>query len=157
MRPLLTALAISLTFAGCRGADGDLPASYRSLQTPQPPGLRSPASRQRGRRLFVANCALCHGDAANGRGARAEGLARSPADFTNRAWRRRTSARRAFFLIREGVHGTPMPSWKSLSDDEVWDLVAYVLSVAEPPSPHAPAGGAPSGGTIPPNPNEPPE
>jgi mono/diheme cytochrome c family protein len=137
---LFAALAISLTFTGCRGADGDLPASYRGRETPEA-SLRSAASRQRGRRLFVAYCALCHGEAANGRGARAEGLARSPADFTNHAWRRRTSPRRAFFLIREGVRGTPMPSWKSLSDDEVWDLVAYVLSVAN----------------IPPNPNEPPE
>ena len=140
MRPLFAALAILLTFTGCRGADGDLPASYRGLLTPEA-GMRSAASRQRGRRLFVAYCALCHGEAANGHGARAEGLARSPADFTSQAWRGRTSARRAFFVIREGVRGTPMPGWKSLSDGEVWDLVAYVLSV----------------GNIPPNPNEPPE
>jgi mono/diheme cytochrome c family protein len=36
-------------------------------------------------------------------------------------------------VIREGVRGTPMPSWKALSEDECWDLVAYVLSGARPP------------------------
>jgi hypothetical protein len=34
-----------------------------------------------------------------------------------------------FYVIREGVHGTAMPSWKALPDDAIWDLVAYVLSV----------------------------
>jgi mono/diheme cytochrome c family protein len=34
-----------------------------------------------------------------------------------------------YFAIREGVHGTPMPAWKSLDEDATWDLVAYVLSV----------------------------
>jgi mono/diheme cytochrome c family protein len=34
-----------------------------------------------------------------------------------------------YYAIREGVHGTAMPSWKSLPDEDIWDLVAYVLSV----------------------------
>ncbi len=36
-----------------------------------------------------------------------------------------------FFVIREGIRRTPMPAWKILSQDQTWDLVAYVLSVAE--------------------------
>jgi mono/diheme cytochrome c family protein len=36
-----------------------------------------------------------------------------------------------FFLVREGVPGTPMPAWSWLSDDETWDVVAYVLTLAE--------------------------
>jgi mono/diheme cytochrome c family protein len=28
-----------------------------------------------------------------------------------------------------------MPSWSTLSEDEAWDIVAYVLSLAEGPSP----------------------
>jgi mono/diheme cytochrome c family protein len=59
-------------------------------------------------------------------------LDRSPANFTNRAWRRGTTPRRVFFVIREGERGTPMPAWKALSEDETWDLVAYVLSISEP-------------------------
>jgi mono/diheme cytochrome c family protein len=52
------------------------------------------------------------------------------ADFTDPTWRARVTPRRAYFVIREGVRGTPMPAWKALDEDEVWDLVAYVLSVA---------------------------
>jgi mono/diheme cytochrome c family protein len=37
-----------------------------------------------------------------------------------------------FFAIREGRRGTPMPSWKALSEEDAWNLTAYVLSLGEP-------------------------
>jgi hypothetical protein len=63
------------------------------------------------------------------------GFAKAPANFTDLAWRRRVTARRVFFVIREGVHGTPMPAWNWLSTDETWDLVAYLLSLGPSPAP----------------------
>jgi high-affinity iron transporter len=94
--------------------------------------LRASEAVARGHALFVANCALCHGERADGRGQRAAGFSKAPANFTDPDWQRRTSARRAYYVIREGLRGTPMPSWKALSEDECWDLVAYVLSVGRP-------------------------
>jgi mono/diheme cytochrome c family protein len=129
--PRLSALAACLTFAACSGADGDLPRSYRALRVPEA-RLKDAAAQKRGRTLFLTHCALCHGEGADGRGVRAEGLQRPPVNFRDAAWRSRTSPRRAFFAIREGVRGTPMPSWKSLEEDEAWDLVAFVLSAGEP-------------------------
>jgi mono/diheme cytochrome c family protein len=116
--------------SGCRDADRDLPPDYRRLAVPQAL-LASEAARARGRALYLEHCALCHGERADGRGVRREGLAQPPADFTSPAWRRRTSPRRAYFVIREGVRGTPMPSWKALDEAQTWDLVAYVLSTSE--------------------------
>jgi mono/diheme cytochrome c family protein len=46
-------------------------------------------------------------------------------------WRSETTPRRFFHAVREGIHGTAMPSWKTLPDDELWDLTAYVLSIAK--------------------------
>jgi mono/diheme cytochrome c family protein len=134
MRRLLSALTISLTFTACRGPDSDLPEAYRRLDVP---GVRlgSPEARASGRALFLANCALCHGVRGDGRGARSSGFAKAPANFAHPTWRRGTTPRRVFFAIREGVHGTPMPSWKWLSEDETWDLVAYVLSLGPTPAP----------------------
>ena len=54
-----------------------------------------------------------------------------PRDFTDPAWRRRTSPRRIFFTIREGSRGTPMPAWGILTDDEIWDLTACLISTGE--------------------------
>jgi high-affinity iron transporter len=106
-----------------------LPAEYRNARVPEG-SLRSAQARSRGRALFLEHCAICHGERADGRGPR-HNLSQQAADFTNSAWRARMTPRRAFYVIREGVRGTPMPAWKILSEDQGWDLVAYVLSVAE--------------------------
>jgi mono/diheme cytochrome c family protein len=121
-----------LVLAGCADADGDLPQPYRRLRVPSE-RLASTEARERGRAIFAVNCALCHGERGNGRGARREGLSRAPRDFTNGAWQTSTSPRRVFFVIREGVRGTSMPAWSNLSDEEAWDLTAYVLSLGEAP------------------------
>jgi high-affinity iron transporter len=96
--------------------------------------LGTAEARENGRRLYLQYCALCHGKRADGRGARRQGLATSPRDFSDPAWRKGASPRAVYHAVREGVRGTPMPSWKSLSEAEAWDLVAYVLSVGEPPA-----------------------
>ena len=90
-----------------------------------------PGSRDRGRDLFRAHCVLCHGAAGDGHGARREGLASPPADFTSSTWRRRASVTSVTSAIREGRRGTSMPAWAALSDQQVADLASYVLAIAE--------------------------
>jgi mono/diheme cytochrome c family protein len=121
-------LALSLSLSACSGRDADLPREYRAIAVPSE-RLASPEARERGRRLFQEHCAICHGAAADGHGARREGMDRAPADLTDPAWRERMSERRAYFRIREGVPGTSMPAWRSLSTGETWDLVAFVFSL----------------------------
>jgi mono/diheme cytochrome c family protein len=95
--------------------------------------LASVEARARGRGLFLEHCALCHGERADGRGARRAGFDRPPADFTRPLWRETATPERVYSAIRRGVVGTAMPGWPILEDGEIWDLVAYVLSVSEPP------------------------
>ena len=125
-RAILIALSISLGLSAC-SKDRDLPEPYRRL--PVPAGLLDSAeARENGRKLFLTSCALCHGEKADGRGVRREGLSVPPRDFTNRSWTTGNTPRRVFFAIREGVHGTPMPCWKSFTDAQTWNLVAFLLS-----------------------------
>ena len=91
--------------------------------------VRSADARQRGRQLYLRYCVLCHGEHADGRGVRSLGLDRQPADFTSPQWSGDDAPARAYRAIREGVPGTPMPSWSALSEAESWDLVAYLVSV----------------------------
>jgi mono/diheme cytochrome c family protein len=133
MRNVLIAIAaMSLAFSACRGRDGDLPEPYRHLVVPETL-LQSDQARDRGRRLYLEHCALCHGDQADGRGIRRSALNKAPQDFTSRAWMRRMTPRRVFSIIREGSPGTAMPAWKIFDDEETWDLTAYLLSVAGKP------------------------
>jgi mono/diheme cytochrome c family protein len=139
MTRLLAALTISLTLTACRGPDSDLPEAYRRMEVPTA-RLGSPEARSHGRALFVAYCALCHGERGDGHGQRSAGFTKAPANLTDPAWRRGATPRRVFFAIREGVHGTPMPSWKWLSESDTWDLVAYVLALGKTtPSERAPS------------------
>jgi cytochrome c oxidase cbb3-type subunit II len=124
------AMALGLFTLACKGADGDLPPAYRDLPVPMD-RLASAAARERGRVLFREHCALCHGVNGDGRGERREGFALPPQDFTSSKWRRRTTPRRVFFALREGKRGTAMPSWRTLDDASLWDLTAYVLSIAK--------------------------
>lgn len=93
--------------------------------------LDSIEAQQRGRALFLEKCALCHGVRADGEGVRREGLSAKPVNFQSKDWRAKTNARRVYTVLSEGKRGTSMPAWPSLSDDERWDLVAYVLSVSK--------------------------
>ncbi len=124
--PTLLTLLLGLA-SGCDKPD--LPAPYSSLDTPETL-LTSVQARDRGRELYLQYCAICHGKKADGRGVR-QMISSSPTDFTDRAWQRRAAPTYTYYIIREGKRGTPMPSWKVLDEDETWDLVAYVLSVAD--------------------------
>jgi len=107
-----------IAFSGCRHES-------RMSET----ALRSPEARARGRQLFLEHCALCHGENADGNGRRREGLTGRPADFTSAGWRDSATPDGVFTVIRDGKHGTSMPSWPGLDDRDVSDLAAYVLSV----------------------------
>ena len=124
---LLSIAALLLTHWSCNNSD--LPAAYRRLEVPVE-RLGSVAARQRGRELFLQSCALCHGERADGRGIR-RNLSSRPQDFTDPTWSDSVTPTQVFVTIREGRRGTAMPSWKSLKDDEIWDLVAYLDRIAD--------------------------
>jgi len=88
--------------------------------------LSSPDARQAGRAIFEANCAICHGVHGNGQGRRQEGMNPLPADLTLPPWSERANAARTYGAIRNGVPGTAMAPWPTLSDREIWELVAYI-------------------------------
>jgi mono/diheme cytochrome c family protein len=124
----LCSTALVLAAACSPGPDADLPAPYRNIAVPKE-RLASPEAQGRGRVLFVAHCALCHGVHADGQGVRREGFSTPPANFTDPLWQSRMTDRHIFYVIREGESATAMPSWSgALTDDQTWDLVAYLRS-----------------------------
>jgi mono/diheme cytochrome c family protein len=91
--------------------------------------LSSPEARQAGRIIFAANCAICHGAGGDGRGARRAGINPPPANLTLPPWSDPANAGRTFLAIRNGVPRTAMPSWPTLADNQIWQLVAYIRSL----------------------------
>jgi mono/diheme cytochrome c family protein len=52
-----------------------------------------------------------------------------PANLTLPPWSEVANAGQTFLAIRNGVRLTAMPSWPTLSDQQIWQLVAYIASL----------------------------
>ena len=111
-----------------------LPAiSACSGASPSPPAglLTSAEAQQAGAGLFAANCAICHGARGDGHGQRQESMVPAPANLTVPPWSERSSAARTFLAIRQGVPGTAMAAWPTLSDEQTWQLVAHIETLPQ--------------------------
>jgi putative heme-binding domain-containing protein len=102
-----------------------------------PAGAQLPAHAPLGERLYLTQCAMCHGP--KGEGARGPTLARpkllhAPDDDALRA------------VIRGGIAGTGMPGTR-LIDAELRELAAYVRKLGQVAAP-APAGDAARGAAL---------
>ncbi len=96
------------------------------------PGSRP--SLPRGRQVFQANCAGCHGATGAGDGADAARFEVKPPDFTDRTFMRNETPQDAFNVIALGKKKTGMPAWgDALSLQETWDVVSYVWSLSRTP------------------------
>ncbi len=91
--------------------------------------LASRQAQEAGGAIFVADCAICHGADGEGNGPRREGLIPRPANLRLPPWSEPANAGGTFLAIRNGVHGTAMPAWPSLADEQIWQVVAYITSL----------------------------
>jgi mono/diheme cytochrome c family protein len=84
----------------------------------------------RGRDLFAASCAECHGTSGRGDGDRAAESGYDVPNLTDPASLMTLSDQNLFTIITEG-HGEAMEGFAaSLSDDERWSVAAYVRTFA---------------------------
>lgn len=91
-----------------------------------------------GKAKYDANCIGCHGATGKGDGAAAAALNPKPQDHTDGKVMNALSDKYLFDIIKDGgaaMKKAPfMPaSNKKLSDQEIWDVVAYIRSLANPP------------------------
>jgi mono/diheme cytochrome c family protein len=111
---------ITLAISGCERGSLQVPSGL----------LTSRVAQEAGADVFAANCAICHGENGDGHGLRKEGVVPPPADLRQPPWSEPTHAARTFAAIRDGVRGTAMPAWPSLSDQQIWNVVAYIISLS---------------------------
>lgn len=91
------------------------------------------ASRARGKKLFAANCASCHGASARGDGSAGAALNPRPADLTAMAGQHPDGD----FAWKIARGRGPMPAWNGrLSEKNIWDLVNFIQGLAGPKKNH---------------------
>ncbi len=99
-----------------------------------------PGDSENGETIYVQRCLGCHGEDGDGAGPAAERLNPVPRDFTEAAYKFKTTGfddivpndDDLFRMVRDGMPGTAMPGWGDvLSDQEMWDVIAYILELGE--------------------------
>jgi len=90
--------------------------------------VSSPELLKHGEELFKMQCVSCHGDRGAGDGVAAAALNPKPRNFTLDAdWVNGRKPSQVFETLTKGVNA--MPSFGSLSLDDRWSLVHYVLAL----------------------------
>ena len=99
--------------------------SEAALQLPS-----GPPDTAEGARLFLQQCATCHGQTGRGDGPAARTLNPKPPALADASVMGGVSPEMAFRKISVGVTGTAMPAFGSqLSESQRWNLVAYVTGL----------------------------
>ncbi|MBI3149119.1 MAG: c-type cytochrome [Betaproteobacteria bacterium] len=110
------------------------------------PAAAKPGTADKGKGIYDQRCTWCHGAEGDGAGAAKEFLNPPPRDFTGGNYKIKSSFfddmvpsdEDVFRMIRDGMPGTAMPGWSDLlSEQDMWDLVAYVKSFAQYDKPPA--------------------
>jgi mono/diheme cytochrome c family protein len=96
----------------------------------------SEGARQAGKTLFLKTaqpvaCAMCHGDQGNGQGFMGAALVPPPRNFTCSAMMKNIPDGQLFWIIKNGSPGTGMMSFAGLPDEQVWQLIHYIRSLAK--------------------------
>ncbi len=117
--------------------------TLRSMRVEVPP-LDDPARIARGAGHYEMVCAACHGSPTHLPEQMARNLAPPPPPLMEQMRQWRPEAR-IVWTVKHGIRHTAMPGWPSqVRDDEVWDMVAFLLAM---PGMDAEAYGALASGT----------
>jgi len=102
-----------------------VPEDYRVMErTPIIPDAESLA---RGEKLFVRNCAVCHGEKGDGKGPAAAALQTPPANFLDIHHSGMYDPGEKYWIIGNGSGATGMPPFPGLSPADRWHLVNHIL------------------------------
>jgi mono/diheme cytochrome c family protein len=122
MKAVIVGVAV-LVFAGITGLGCAGGPSLKDLNASQPE--RDVLS---GRVIYSTTCIRCHG--VEGKGDGQMKLTPPAADLTSSAIQGKLDAR-LFKSVHDGKTNTAMGAWReALTDDEIWDVLAYVRTLA---------------------------
>jgi mono/diheme cytochrome c family protein len=151
MRVTIAALALLATRSlgtaqGAGGGDHEhpaVPAAYAKADLPIA-AWTDPRMIARGKEIYTAKCALCHGVKGDGKGPGADNLPLKPADLTDARMVAEMPGSFWFWRVSEGGLVEPfkskksaMPAWKGeLSMNDRWAVIAYAHTLSGHRGPH---------------------
>jgi mono/diheme cytochrome c family protein len=99
------------------------------------PTAATPESIAKGKELYLertkGNCIFCHGETGSGNEANLARLRRKPADLTSKERMTAMTDGEVFWKISKGINGIMPAGEKRRSEEERWDGVNYVRTLAK--------------------------
>ena len=91
---------------------------------------------QAGKALYLKTaqpvaCAMCHGEKGDGKGIMGAALVPPPRNFTCGSMMKDIPDGQLFWVIKNGSPETGMMSFAGLPDEQVWELIQYIRSLAK--------------------------
>ena len=89
-----------------------------------------------GKELFLKTaqpvaCVMCHGEQGDGKGLMGGAFVPPPRNFTCGSMMRELPDGQLFWIIKNGSPGTGMMAFPGLPDEQVWQLIHYIRSLAK--------------------------
>ena len=100
-----------------------------AAQAPNPV-KSTPESITRAQKWWKLDCAMCHGKDGEGKGETAADMKLKISDFTDPATLKDHTDGELFYIIKNGHQDMP-PEGPRVKEEENWDLVNYVRSLAK--------------------------
>ena len=120
-----------------------VPAAYANAHIPERVWTDA-AMIAKGKEIYTAKCAPCHGEKGDGKGPAAVGLPVKPGDFTDQKMVAEMAGNYWVWRVSEGglvepfkSKGSAMPAWKNeLSMADRWAVIAYAHTLSGHRGPH---------------------
>lgn len=111
---------------------------------PLPAGETLDQAVSKGSDVYQNYCIGCHGPNQDGNGVNSASLNPKPRNLHDAPFMQALSYQRIYTSVHKGVPGTAMPRWENtLSEDQMKNAIAYVLSLTAPPVSQAQIADAP--------------
>jgi mono/diheme cytochrome c family protein len=129
------------------GGHAHVPAPLEYADLHVPPSVWTDTKMiARGQEIYTTRCAICHGDAGDGKGPAGVALPLKPSDFRDKAGVAEMRDTYWFWRVSEGGQvppfkgqGSVMPPWKGqLSVEDRWAVMAYQHTFSGHQGPHVP-------------------